>query len=280
MVYLHFPSQFTEEEQMLQAKYQKLKRKKKALQTLKAPKPEPEKTATLKRPTEAKEAKEIAKKLLKSGAIHAIKKPENKGEKTTFKRSRGLERRLSGSERALTPLHTPSALSPPPEKPSPLHDKPREPREPKPKVKNLYDTFVAARDREERGLVDAGEYAKRERRSGNTIYVFGYNITEELLKRAFQPFGNIINISMEIEKNCGFITFDKTECTDRAISSMNGSMVSGVQLKVSLARRQPIIEPINDASSSATWSTIAASHSQKGSHKDKRGLISYDEDIF
>ncbi|KAG0728786.1 Negative elongation factor E [Chionoecetes opilio] len=37
---------------------------------------------------------------------------------------------------------------------------------------------------------------------------------------------------------------------------MNGSMVSGIQLKVSLARRQPVIDPINDASSSATWSTI------------------------
>ena len=37
---------------------------------------------------------------------------------------------------------------------------------------------------------------------------------------------------------------------------MNGSMASGIQFKVSLARRQPVIEPINDASSSATWSTI------------------------
>lgn len=39
-------------------------------------------------------------------------------------------------------------------------------------------------------------------------------------------------------------------------NQMNGSMVSGIQLKVSLARRQPVIDPINDASSSATWSTI------------------------
>jgi len=37
---------------------------------------------------------------------------------------------------------------------------------------------------------------------------------------------------------------------------MAGSMVSGVQLKVSLARRQPVIQPINDAASAATWSTI------------------------
>ena len=59
-----------------------------------------------------------------------------------------------------------------------------------------------------------------------------------------------------------------------------GSVVQGIELKVSLARRQPVIEPINDASSSATWSTIAASHSQKGSHKDKRDLVAYDEDMF
>lgn len=37
---------------------------------------------------------------------------------------------------------------------------------------------------------------------------------------------------------------------------MDGSMVSGTQLKVSLARRQPQIEPINDATSSSTWSTL------------------------
>lgn len=40
---------------------------------------------------------------------------------------------------------------------------------------------------------------------------------------------------------------------------MEGSMVKGIQLKVTLARRQPRIEPINEASSSATWSTIGNS---------------------
>lgn len=33
-------------------------------------------------------------------------------------------------------------------------------------------------------------------------------------------------------------------------------MVSGTPLKVSLARRQPQIEPINDATSSAAWATL------------------------
>ena len=81
-------------------------------------------------------------------------------------------------------------------------------------------------------------------------------------------------------KNCGFVTFDKGESAENAITEFNGNVVGNIQLKVSMARRQPVIDPINDASSSATWSTIAASHSQKGSHKDKRELVAYDEDVF
>ncbi|XP_037789356.1 LOW QUALITY PROTEIN: negative elongation factor E-like [Penaeus monodon] len=100
MVYLHFPSNMTEEEQMLQAKYQKLRRKKKALQALKAPKQEPEPLVPLKRPMEAKDAKEMAKKLIKSGAIKVPERPQPATEKTTFKRSMGLERKLSAADKA------------------------------------------------------------------------------------------------------------------------------------------------------------------------------------
>lgn len=60
---------------------------------------------------------------------------------------------------------------------------------------------------------------------------------------------------------------------------MHGKPADGVQLLVQLARRQPQIELINDASSSAVWSTLAASHSQKGSHKDKRQVVNY-ADMF
>jgi len=104
-------------------------------------------------------------------------------------------------------------------------------------------------------------------------------ITEDFLRKTFQSYGNIVNISMEIEKNRGFVTFDKTEAADTAIAVINGSIVSGIQLKVTLARRQPIISPINDASSSTAWSSLASNRSQKGSHKDKRESVVYD-DIF
>ncbi|KAL0279962.1 UNVERIFIED_CONTAM: hypothetical protein PYX00_001402 [Menopon gallinae] len=238
----------------------------------KSPKPEPEKTTTLpKRPAEGRDAKEIAKKLVKSGAITTSKTPK-RTEQTGFKRPMGLERKLSGVERTVSG-YQPFSATQPEEAPD---------AETRPKVKNLYDSFVSARDREERGLNDKQkDPAKPDKpRQGNTIFVSGYKITEDLLRKTFQGSGNIVNVSMEIEKNRGFVTFDKMEAAERAINEMDGSMVSGVQLKVSLARRQPVVEAINDASSSSTWSTIAASHSQKGSHKDKRDIIVYEDDLF
>ncbi|KAK9891429.1 hypothetical protein WA026_014666 [Henosepilachna vigintioctopunctata] len=270
MVYLHFPANFTEEELMLQAKYQKLKKKKKALQALKAPKPEPEKPTIPKRPAEARDAREVAKKLLKSGAIHAIQKQPKQPEQG-FKRPRGLERKLLNDK--VSGYQPFSAVQ--------MEDGPDNPENKPPRIKNLYETFANARDREERGLTEKQREKSDKPRQGNTIYVTGYKITEEFLKKHFTTIGNIVNISMEIEKNRGFITFDKVESADRAIAEMDGSIVSGIQLTVSLARRQPQIGPTTDAPSSAAWATLASSHSQKGSHRDKRELVTYDiGDIF
>jgi len=283
---LHFPNKLTEEEEALQAKYAKLRRKKKQLQDINKPKQEPEKNS-LKRPLEAKDAKEVAKKLLKSGQIKAIKKTlekeKVKDEKANggFKRSQGLERKLSGMDRAMSSYQPFSATH----GPGGGFDTGGDDNEPeipedaqKAKQKNLYENFVRERDREERGLAEVKDNKPR---VGHTVYVFGYQITEELIRSTFTQFGAIVNISMEVEKNCGFITYEKVECAERAIAQVNGGLVGGIQLKVSLARRQPVIDPINDATSSTTWSTIAASHSQKGSHRDKREMVTYDtEDIF
>ncbi|XP_012287410.1 negative elongation factor E [Orussus abietinus] len=271
MVYLHFPSNLTEEELMLQAKYNKLKRKKKALQDLKTPKLEPERIPQApKRPTEARDAREIAKKLIKSGVITAPKTP--KRPEQSFKRPRGLERKLNSTEKTVCSYQPFSATQPEEE----------DIETSRPRVKDLYDSFVSAEDPENRGTTDkpAVEKVEIKPRIGNTIFVCGYKISEDFLKKHFQTFGAIVNISMESEKNRGFITFDKSEAAERAISEMDGSMVSSKQLEVSLARRQPVIDPINDVTSSAVWSTIAASYSQKSAHKDRRELKVYEEDLF
>ena len=61
----------------------------------------------------------------------------------------------------------------------------------------------------------------------------------------------IITLRLFPLQNCGFVTFDKAGATEQAINEHNGNVVEGIHLKVSLARRQPVIDPINDASSSA-----------------------------
>jgi len=279
-------------------KYAKLRKKKKLLAAIKAQNSNKDTeskpvtgpiTSTHKKPLGTGDAKEQAKKLIRSGTInlHPTQEKDRGGEKSTgFKRSQGLERKLTGLDNARAGYQPFSATHGPGGGfDTGGEDMNPEPEPPKKVTKNLYETFVAARDREERGIADVGESmsslkSSDKPRQGNTVYVFGYQITEDLLKNALSPLGKIVNISMEVEKNCGFVTFDRSESAESAISEFNGNVVGGIQLKVSMARRQPVIDPINDASSSATWSTIAASHSQKGSHKDKRELVAYDEDMF
>nr|ACO14831.1 Negative elongation factor E [Caligus clemensi] len=294
MVYISFPSQLTEEEQGLQAKYGKLKKKKRQLAALKASKPsEAEKVS--KKVMEARDSKEVAKKLLRTGALQAIQKSVEKNEKSKgLKRSQGWERKLADPRvlsgyQPFSATHGPGGgfdtgaddLNPdPPPSAAPI------PSNPPPssnstnnntnngnngkKVKDLYESFVSARNREER----------KADKSANTVYVHGFDISEELLRKTFTPVGKIVNISMEVDKNCGFITFDKEESAECAISDYHETTTHGIQIKVSKARRQIQVDPINDASSSATWSSIAASHSQKGAFSDKRNLVIYDEEIF
>lgn len=74
---------------------------------------------------------------------------------------------------------------------------------------DLYESFVSARDREERGLTDKPrEEGRPEKpRTGNTIFVHGLKITEDFLRKTFQSCGAIVNISMEIEKKLVLIHF-------------------------------------------------------------------------
>ncbi|CAM1314871.1 NELFE (predicted) [Pycnogonum litorale] len=282
MVYLHFPIQLTEEETMLQKKYSRLKKKKKALQQFKSPKPEPVVSPQVpKRVSDTSyDAKEVAKKLLKSGAISAIKKEtkETKG----FKRSKTLERRRnttdvkSGSSSVAG--YQPFSSSHPGEEED---ENLTLSSSTKPQYKNLYESFVSAQEPEDKtDSFRENRDHRRERpplpKQGNTVYCNGYGVTEEILRKALSPVGKIINVSMELDKNCGFITFDKMESAEKAISEMNGSTVSNVSLRVSLARRQPII----DQSTESNWSAIAASNSQKGSHRDKRDIVTYEDNVF
>ncbi|KAF8792189.1 Negative elongation factor E like protein [Argiope bruennichi] len=278
---------------MLKKKYEKLRRKKKALQNLNAPKQEPPPPKPLVRPgplEPKKDAKEVAKILLKTGAISAIK-VENK-ERQGFKRPKALERKRNACDRAsssvagyqpFTASHSVEEDGPPvgsPSESSPSNSS-------RPPVKKLYETFVSGRKLEDEIKEDrVRDHQRRERdrdgrserpRQGNTIYVRGFGVTQEILQKVFEPVGTIINISMEMDKNCGFVTFEKIEQAEKAIKEINGTAPNGVRLNVSLARRQPLIPPLGEDSSSASWASLAVNFPQKGNHEDTRELVVYDE---
>lgn len=118
-----------------------------------------------------------------------------------------------------------SSVETPPANPASSPDTPTE-KDPA-RTPNLYQQFANERDKEEQAGKANNDSPRDKPRSGNTVYVSGNKVTEDFLKKHFIEFGEILNISMEIEKGRGFITFSKTESADKAISEVrHGNMLS------------------------------------------------------
>lgn len=299
-----FPAKHTEEETLLLKKYAELKKKKKLLQQQKQnknkPAPEINKPQGVKRPApeappSQEDAKELAKKVWAAKQAE-LAKQANRG--SGFKRSRNLERKreVDKQEKAALPSFQPfspgggTAGGSGPgggggggeeAMPSPG---PEGGRKGSGFKKGLYDSFVSRgtlHDQDPRQDSEPKEpmYERRDRdrKRGNTIYVHGFNLTHGICEKAFKQFGGIANIVMEREKSCAFVTFDKMESADEAIKTTDGNVIGSVKLKVSMARRQPMLEAAADTTS--PWGPLAAGIN-RGRHKDKREMKVYDENPF
>ncbi|XP_025114244.1 negative elongation factor E-like [Pomacea canaliculata] len=233
MVYITFPSTLTEEEETLKQKYAKLRKKRKALQALKTAKPESlQKNAeqSAKRSAEsAEEATEQAKKLVQSGAI---KVGSGSREKKGFKRSKNLEKKLRETDKSVGFLPFDSSHS---------GEEDEKTESIKPKMKGLYESFTPAGSSDYDGESRRSGPSRRDREppaKGHTVFVHGHGVTEDIIRKHFSNFGNIVNVSIEREKNNAFVTFEKMESADQAIANANGSMMSDILLRVSMAIRQ------------------------------------------
>ncbi|XP_077142184.1 negative elongation factor E [Ranitomeya variabilis] len=321
------PPVLTDEEEALQRKFAKLKKKKKALLALK------KQTSTnqtiqagIKRSlsdqpaVDTATATEQAKMLVKTGAISAIKSgTKNSG----FKRSRTLEGKLKDPDKGPAPTFQPFQRSV-------SVDEEQAESSRRNQRKSLYDSFVSSserireperetedresdreghrvgdrepyerdrgreRDRErERDRSDRDRERERDRegfhrrsdsfperrapRKGNTVYVNGVGMKKQMLTDAFSKFGKIIDLATDAQRNCAFVTFEKMESADQAIQELNNTMIEDVSVKVSIARKQPMLDAAIEKS---VWGQLAFHSSAKGSHKDKRSQVSYSEDFF
>lgn len=300
-----FSSKLTEEEDFLKKKYAILRKKKKALQQLRMKRKQQENESAENGPTKAKQKKglikstsdssniperkavaniknitslnaaantEAAKKLLKSGAIQL--KVETK---TTFKRSLSKKKRDEVTKKPVFQPFSPGSgtgsssdqgdESNPKERPTLIETNNN--NQPKKFTQNRKDgpnKFKKDRKFERHGP-----------KKGNTIYIHGCDLTEKLLEKHFKNFGKIIKIDIEQNSRSGFITYNSLDAADAAIEKMNDAMVEGTRLKVSLARRQKMLE---SAMSSSLWAPLVVTQSDKGptNHREKRALVVYDDD--
>lgn len=118
---------------------------------------------------------------------------------------------------------------------------------------------------------------RRAPRKGNTVYVHGVGMKKQVLTDAFAKFGKIIDLATDPPRNCAFVTFEKMESADQAIQELNNTMIEDVSVKVSIARKQPMLDAAIEKS---VWGQLAFHNSVKGSHKDKRAQVIYSEDLF
>ncbi|XP_059899360.1 negative elongation factor E isoform X2 [Gadus macrocephalus] len=118
---------------------------------------------------------------------------------------------------------------------------------------------------------------QRAARKGNTVYVYGSGMVEDSLRSAFTQHGTIIDVSMDNPRNCAFITFEKMESADQAVAELNGTTVGDVYIKVSIAKKQPMLDA---ATGKSVWASLAVQNSAKGSYRDKRNQVVYSEDFL
>ena len=148
-------------------------------------------------------------------------------------------------------------------------------------------------------LEGRGEERKRKQK-GNTVFVKGHGLNEEIVRSAFDRFGKILNVKMDSDnRNNWFVTYLEQPDAATAIRQMDNTMVSEIHLHVALARHQVDISAFikdanvggalagsgkdedKDASNNKKaqdWTSMASSTNHKSEHEDKRNLITYDID--
>lgn len=74
--------------------------------------------------------------------------------------------------------------------------------------------------------------------TNTTVFVGGLSsgVPEHTLAQLFQPFGNIIQVKIPLNKGCGFIKFEKREDAEASISSMQGFQIGGNRIRLSWGR--------------------------------------------
>jgi cold-inducible RNA-binding protein len=91
----------------------------------------------------------------------------------------------------------------------------------------------------------------------NKLYVgnLSYNTDDAELRRAFEPFGTLVSVSVITDRmtgqprGFGFVEYERAADAQRAIDTLNGQEIGGRALSVSVAREREPKPRFNDGGS-------------------------------
>lgn len=86
--------------------------------------------------------------------------------------------------------------------------------------------------------------------NNTTIFVGGLNesVSDDLLKQAFSPYGQLLHVKIPAGKRCGFVQFATRHSAEEAIRLLNGTQLGGQTIRLSWGRSPSNKQPQADTS--------------------------------
>ncbi|XP_020593973.1 polyadenylate-binding protein RBP45-like [Phalaenopsis equestris] len=74
--------------------------------------------------------------------------------------------------------------------------------------------------------------------NNTTIFVGGLdpNVSEDMLRQVFSPYGELDHVKIPIGKRCGFVQFISRACAEEALLMLQGTQLGGLKIRLSWGR--------------------------------------------
>uniref|UniRef100_A0A0D3FKJ2 RRM domain-containing protein n=1 Tax=Oryza barthii TaxID=65489 RepID=A0A0D3FKJ2_9ORYZ len=84
--------------------------------------------------------------------------------------------------------------------------------------------------------------------NNTTVFVGGLDpsVTDEVLKQAFSPYGELVYVKIPVGKRCGFVQYSNRASAEEAIRMLNGSQLGGQSIRLSWGRSPGNKQPQQD----------------------------------
>ncbi|XP_031116397.1 polyadenylate-binding protein RBP45-like [Ipomoea triloba] len=89
--------------------------------------------------------------------------------------------------------------------------------------------------------------------NNTTIFVGGLdpNVSEELMRQVFSPYGELVHVKIVAAKRCGFVQFSNRPSAEHALSSLQGAQLGEQNVRLSWGRN-----PSNKQSDQTQWGGV------------------------